>query len=104
MEAYCVSCKKNTGNEHSSVKKSKQNRLMLLLNCAVCGKKKSTFIKNQELSNDSFEMNEIINHFLLTGGKVMRELNLKQPRFTYSALDDLLNIVIGNTKQVTLNR
>ena len=40
METYCVSCKKNTANENSSVRKTKQNRLVLLLNCAVCGKKK----------------------------------------------------------------
>ena len=39
---------KNTANENSSVKKTKENRLMLLSNCAVCGKKKSTFFKNQE--------------------------------------------------------
>ena len=31
--------------------KLKQNRLMLLSNCAVCGKKKLTFIKNKELHN-----------------------------------------------------
>ena len=29
--------------------KTKQNRLMLLSNCTICGKKKSTFIKNKEL-------------------------------------------------------
>ena len=51
MENYCVSCKKNTANENSSVRKTKQNRLMLLSNCAVCRKKKLTFIKNQELNN-----------------------------------------------------
>ena len=33
-------------------KKKQQNRLMVLSNCAVCCKKKLTFIKNQELSND----------------------------------------------------
>ena len=49
MEAYCVSCKKNTANENSSVRRSKQNRLMLVSNCAICGKKKSRFIKIQEL-------------------------------------------------------
>ena len=27
------------------------NRLMLLSNCAICGKKKSTLIKNKELHN-----------------------------------------------------
>ena len=39
--------KKYTANENSSVKKTTQNRLMLLSNCAVCGKKKSTSIKNK---------------------------------------------------------
>ena len=29
MEIYCVSYKKYTAKEHSSVRKSKQNRLML---------------------------------------------------------------------------
>ena len=48
METYCVSCKKNTANKNSSVSKTKQNRLMLLSNCAVWDKKKSRFIKNQQ--------------------------------------------------------
>ena len=52
MGNYCVSCKNYTVNENSSVKKTKQNRLKLLQNCAVCGKEKSTFIKNNKLSND----------------------------------------------------
>ena len=46
METYCVSCKKNNTNENSSVRKNKENRLMLLSSCAFCGKKKSTYIKN----------------------------------------------------------
>ena len=58
---------------------------MLLSNCAICGKKKLTFIKNKELSNDQFKMNKIINKFLLTGDKFMPELHLKQPGFTYGA-------------------
>ena len=48
---YCLSSKKNTEKGNSSVRKTKQNRLMLLSNCVVCGKKKSTFIKNKELHN-----------------------------------------------------
>ena len=40
---------KNTENENPGVRKTKENRLTLLSNCAVCGKKKSTFIKNQKL-------------------------------------------------------
>ena len=51
MESHCVSCKKYTVNKNSGVRKTKQNRLMLLSNCDACGKKKSTFIKNKELHN-----------------------------------------------------
>ena len=47
MEIYCVSCKTYTANENSSVKKTKQNRLILFSNCAVCGKKKTTFIEKK---------------------------------------------------------
>ena len=41
MESYCVSCKKYTANENSTVRKIKQNRLMILSNCSISGKKKS---------------------------------------------------------------
>ena len=51
METHCVSCKKNTANENSSARKAKENRLMPLSNCAICGKKKSIVIKNQGLDN-----------------------------------------------------
>ena len=47
---YCVSCKKNTANKTSSVGRTKQNRLMLVSNCAICLEKKSKFIKNYEAS------------------------------------------------------
>ena len=72
MGTYCVSCKKHTVKEKSNVRKTKQNRLKLLSNCAVWGKKISTFIKNQELnifnyiSNDSFKMKKMSNKFSLT--------------------------------------
>ena len=51
METYCVSCTKCTASENSDVRKTKQNRLMFLSNCAVCSKKKLTFTKNKELHN-----------------------------------------------------
>ena len=69
METYCVSCKRNTANENSNVRNTKQNRLMFLSNCAIFDKKKSTFIKKQELhnfnniSNDQFKMNKITEKF-----------------------------------------
>ena len=46
MDTYSVSCKKNTANKNSNVRRTKQNKLILVSNCAVCGKKKSKFIKN----------------------------------------------------------
>ena len=48
---------KNTSNKNANVRKTKQNRVMLLSNCAICGKKK-IFIKNQELDNFSNISNE----------------------------------------------
>ena len=53
VETYCTSCKKNTANENSNIRKTKQNRLTHLSNCAICSKKLLTFIKNQELINIS---------------------------------------------------
>ena len=42
METYCVSCKKCTATENSKIRKTKQNRLVLLSNFAIFNKKKST--------------------------------------------------------------
>ena len=50
METYCFSCKQNTANKNSSVRRTKQNKLMLLSNSVACSKKNSRFIKNQEAS------------------------------------------------------
>ena len=49
METYCISCKINTANKNLSIRRTKQNRLMLLSNCVDCGSKKLCFNKNQEL-------------------------------------------------------
>ena len=43
-----VSCKKDTENKKSSGKKTKENRIMILLNCV---NKKKIFIKNQNVNN-----------------------------------------------------
>ena len=60
---------------------------MLLSICAVCGKKKLTFIKNKKVHNfnGKFKMNKIINNFLLIGDKSMPQLHLKETGFTCSA-------------------
>ena len=47
MQTHCASCKKNSRNENSSVRGTKQNKLMLLSNGAIFDKKKSMFIKSK---------------------------------------------------------
>ena len=48
MLTYCLKCKENTKNVDTKMKKTKNGRLMLLSKCAVCGSKKSRFIKEQK--------------------------------------------------------
>ena len=49
IETYCVSCKKNTANKSSRIRRCKQIRLMLISNCAVLWQKTLRLIKNWEL-------------------------------------------------------
>ena len=48
MESYCLKCKKNTENFDSEVLSTSNDRVMILSKCAICGSKKSRFIKHQE--------------------------------------------------------
>ena len=48
MESYCLKCKKNTENIDPEVSSTSNGRVMILSKCAICGSKKSRFIKNQE--------------------------------------------------------
>ncbi len=41
---YCVTCKKQTKTKNISKKKTKNNRLILVGKCEICGKNKSSFI------------------------------------------------------------
>ena len=45
---FCLKCRKDTENINSRVSKTSNNRTMVLSKCAICGSKKSRFIKNQE--------------------------------------------------------
>ena len=108
MKSYCLQCRKNTESINPRVSKTSNDRTMVLSKCAICGSKKSRFIKNQEakglLSNLGIKtplckvpilgdilfwmhikMNEIVNKFSLAGDKLMPEMHLKQSGFTYSA-------------------
>ena len=48
MESYCLKCKKYTENINPQVSSTSNGRTMILLKCAICGSKKSKFIKQQE--------------------------------------------------------
>ena len=48
MKSYCLKCRKDTENINPRVSKTSNNRIMVLSKCAICGSKKSRFIKNQE--------------------------------------------------------
>ena len=48
MKSYCLKCRKNTENINPRVSKTSNCRTMILSKCAICGSKKSRFIKDQE--------------------------------------------------------
>ena len=48
MESYCLKCKKHTKNINPQVSSTSNGKVMILSKCAICGSKKSRFIKKQE--------------------------------------------------------
>ena len=48
MLYYCLKFRRNFERKNPKAVKTKNVRIMLSSNCAVCGNKKSRFIKNQE--------------------------------------------------------
>ena len=48
MKSYCLKCKKDTENINPRVSNTSNGRKTILSKCAICGSKKSGFIKNQE--------------------------------------------------------
>ena len=112
MKSYCLKWRKDTENINPKVSNTSNGRKTILSKCAICGCKKSRFIKDQEakglLSNLGartllskvpilgdillwthaklyIKMNEIVYNFLLAGDKFTSEMHLKQLGFTYSA-------------------
>ena len=47
MKSYSLKCRKNTENINPRVSKTINSRTMVLWKCAICGSKKSRFIKIQ---------------------------------------------------------
>ena len=93
MLFYCLKCIKKTENKNPRIVKTKNGRITLSSNCAVCEDKKSRFIKERikthlsqtpifgTISFKGNKMNEIINKFLLARDKFMPEMHLKLPGF-----------------------
>ena len=47
-ETYCLACRKYTKSINSKIVRNRQSRSMVQSNCAVCGSKKSRFIKEHQ--------------------------------------------------------
>ena len=48
MLSCCLKCKKNTESINPKVSKTTNGKTMILSKCAICGTKKSKFIKEQQ--------------------------------------------------------
>ena len=48
-QTYCLVCRDYTKSINPKIVRNRQNRLMIQSNCAICGSKKSTFIKGQQV-------------------------------------------------------
>ena len=48
MLSYCLKCKKNTESINPKVSKTTNGKTIILSKCAICGSKKSKFIKKQQ--------------------------------------------------------
>ena len=48
MKTYCLKCRKDTENIDPKIWSTSNGKAMILSKCAICGSKKSRFIKNQE--------------------------------------------------------
>ena len=48
MLSYCFKCRRNTKSINPKVSKTTNGKAIILSTCAICGSKKSKFIKEQE--------------------------------------------------------
>ena len=48
MSSFRLKCRVNTESVNPRVSKTNNGKIMILSKCAICGSKKSRFIKNQE--------------------------------------------------------
>ena len=48
MKSHCLKCTKDTENINPKVSSTSNGKAMILSRCAICGSRRSRFIKNQE--------------------------------------------------------
>ena len=72
MESHCWKCKKHTENINPQVSSTSNGKIMILSKCAICGSKKSRFIKKQEAKG------------------LFSRLDIKTPFSKLPILDDIL--------------
>ena len=72
MKSYCLKCRKDTENINPKVSSTSNGKAMILSKCAICGCKKSRFIKNQEAKG------------------LLSDLGLRTPLSKVHLLDDIL--------------
>ena len=72
MKSYCFKCKKNTGSIDPKISSTSNGKSLILSDCAICGRKKSRFIKNQEAKG------------------LLRKLGIKTPLSEMQILGDIL--------------
>ena len=72
MKSCCLKCRKVTKNINPRVSNTINGRKTILSKCAICGSKKSRFIKDQEAKG------------------LLSNLDVKTPLNKVSVLDDIL--------------
>ena len=72
MSSYCLKCRKNIENINPKFLKTNNGRTMILSKCAICGSKKSRFIRKHKASG------------------ILSNLGLKTPLSNIPLLGDIL--------------
>ena len=72
MKSYCLKCTKDTENINPRVSNASNGRKTILSKCAVCGSKRSRFIRNQEATG------------------LLRNLGIRTPLSKVPILSDIL--------------
>ena len=72
MESYWLKCKKYTKNINPQVSSTSNGKLMIISKCAICGNRKSKFIKKQDAK------------------RLLSKLGIKTPLSNVPVLGDIL--------------